>query len=57
MEVYPNLFSPLQIGPLTFKNRIEAAPGNTGYNTEEGFLTPETVAYFEMKAKGAQLLL
>ncbi|WP_286680554.1 FAD-dependent oxidoreductase [Tepidanaerobacter sp. EBM-49] len=57
MEVYTNLFSPLQIGPLTFKNRIEAAPGNTGYNTEEGFLTPETVAYFEMKAKGGAALV
>ena len=25
---YPHLFSPIKVGPLTLKNRIEAAPVN-----------------------------
>ena len=52
MEDYKNLLSPIKIGPLTLRNRIEAAPSNTGNGTFEGFFTPESVGYFELKAKG-----
>lgn len=57
MNEYKNLLSPIKIGPLTLRNRIEAAPSNTGNGTVEGFLTPESVAYFELKAKGGAAIV
>lgn len=49
---YPNLFSPIKIAGVTFRNRIFASP--TGYQdlAPGGRLTAEAVAYYERKAQG-----
>lgn len=57
MNNYSNLLSPLKIGPLTLRNRIEAAPGSSGNGTIEGFFQPEQAAYFELKAKGGAAIV
>jgi 2,4-dienoyl-CoA reductase-like NADH-dependent reductase (Old Yellow Enzyme family)/thioredoxin reductase len=49
---YTNLFSPIKIGNITFKNRIIAAPTSLMNLTPEGHLTSENIAYYELKAKG-----
>ncbi len=49
---YPHLFTPLKVGPLTFKNRIEAAPISVGVLSPDGYLTRENIAFFRLKAKG-----
>lgn len=46
---YPHLFAPLKVGKLTFKNRIIATPGAPGFDI------PETIAFFEKKARGGPL--
>jgi 2,4-dienoyl-CoA reductase-like NADH-dependent reductase (Old Yellow Enzyme family)/thioredoxin reductase len=55
MKKYPNLFSPLKVGNLTLRNRIVMAP-TSGANfytlTPEGYLTRESIAYYELKAAG-----
>ncbi|GAA0725880.1 FAD-dependent oxidoreductase [Clostridium malenominatum] len=57
MKDYKNLLSPIKVGALTLRNRIEAAPSNTGNGTFEGFLTPESIGYFELKAKGGAAIV
>jgi 2,4-dienoyl-CoA reductase-like NADH-dependent reductase (Old Yellow Enzyme family)/thioredoxin reductase len=49
---YPNLFSLIKIGPLTFKNRIVAAPTSLAELSPEGHLTRDNIAYYKLKAKG-----
>jgi 2,4-dienoyl-CoA reductase-like NADH-dependent reductase (Old Yellow Enzyme family)/thioredoxin reductase len=49
---YPHLFSPIKIGPLTLKNRIEAAPTSLAELSAEGYLTRENIAYYKLKARG-----
>ncbi len=51
-EQYPNLFSPIRIGNLRFKNRIMAAPTSPAMITTEGHFMPEMTAYLEEKALG-----
>ncbi len=48
---YPHLFSPLRIGNITLKNRIEAAPMGTDPN-KTGYLSQENLAAYERRAKG-----
>lgn len=57
MNTYPHLFSPLKIGSLTLKNRIEAAPVNISNPTQEGYLTPDNIAIFEGKARGGAAIV
>ncbi|WP_125154873.1 FAD-dependent oxidoreductase [Clostridium rectalis] len=52
MLEYKNVLSPIKIGALTLRNRIESAPSNTGNGTFEGFFTQESIGYFELKARG-----
>ena len=49
---YPNLFKPITLGKTLFRNRIFASP--TGYLdlSPDRFPTAETIAYFELKARG-----
>ena len=49
---YPNLFKPIELRGVFFRNRIFAAP--TGYMDQDGFgvLPPEAAFYYERKAKG-----
>lgn len=49
---YPHLFKPIQIGNLIMKNRIFSAPTSLNWGAVDGNLTPETIAYYELKAKG-----
>jgi 2,4-dienoyl-CoA reductase-like NADH-dependent reductase (Old Yellow Enzyme family)/thioredoxin reductase len=49
---YPCLFSPLKIGPLTLKNRIQAAPVSLAELSPGGYLTRENIAHYRLKAKG-----
>lgn len=51
-QKFPHLFSPLKVGPLTFKNRIEAAPTSLAELSPDGYLTRENIAYYKLKAKG-----
>ena len=51
-KYYPNLWSPVRIGNLTVKNRIEAAPVGMSDLTPEGYLTPLNIAAYEVKARG-----
>jgi 2,4-dienoyl-CoA reductase-like NADH-dependent reductase (Old Yellow Enzyme family)/thioredoxin reductase len=49
---FPNLFSPLKIGGITLKNRIISAPMTFPMLTADGCLTPEAIAFYELRAKG-----
>ncbi len=54
---YPFLFSPLKVGRLTLKNRIEAAPVNISNLPLSGYPTAENIAIFEEKAKGGAAIV
>ena len=54
---YPHLFSPIKVGPLTLKNRIEAAPVNISNLSMSGYPTAENIAIFEGKAKGGAAIV
>ncbi len=49
---FPNLFSPLKVGNITLKNRIISAPMTFPILTADGCLTPEAIAFYELRAKG-----
>ena len=54
---FPNLFSTLQIGNLTMKNRIISAPMTCPILTADGSLTPEAAAFYELRAKGGAAIV
>ena len=54
---YPHLFSPIKVGRLTLKNRIEAAPVNISNLPISGYPTAENIAIFEGKAKGGAAIV
>ena len=49
---FPNLFSPLKVGDIILKNRIISAPMTFPILTADGCLTPEAIAFYELRAKG-----
>lgn len=49
---FPSLFSPLKVGNVTLKNRIISAPMTFPILTSDGCLTPEAIAFYELRAKG-----
>lgn len=49
---YPNLCSPLTLRGVTLKNRMLAAPMAFPWIPENGHVTQESAAYFELRAKG-----
>lgn len=53
---YPNLFSPLRIGNITLKNRIEVAPMGAEPNTS-GYLSEQNLAAFERRAQGGAAIV
>ena len=57
MSFFPHLFSPLRLGGLTARNRIESAPVSMGDLTPEGYLTRENVAAYEVKARGGAAIV
>lgn len=52
MTKYPLLFSPLKVGPVTMRNRIETGPMSmTEMDAKQG-LTADTIAFYENLARG-----
>ena len=54
---YPNLFSPLQIGTVTVKNRIALAPMSYTQRNPDGGFAEENLQYIEEVAKGGTGLI
>lgn len=52
MALYSNLFTPLQVGGMTVKNRIFMPAVSTHLADEEGRVTESLLAYYEARAKG-----
>ena len=52
IKKYPNLFSPIKIGSLTLKNRIEAAPTSMEDFTEREYTPRGWIEYYARKAAG-----
>ncbi len=46
------LLQPIQVGNLTFKNRIMFPPQTTGYEERDGSIGPRSFAFYERVAKG-----
>ncbi|MDQ6524926.1 FAD-dependent oxidoreductase [Nocardioides sp. LHD-245] len=53
---YPLLFSPLQVGPLTLKNRIVNSAHQTGF-ARRGAYTDQLVEYHRERAEGGAALI
>lgn len=51
MNQYPHLFSPIQIGETTVKNRVFMPPISTNL-ANKGYVTDELVAHYAARAKG-----
>lgn len=52
MRKYPNLFTPVTIRGITFKNRILATPIQSAGTTRDGCLTEKGTWFFGERAKG-----
>lgn len=52
MNRLPNVFSPLRIGQIEIKNRIEIAPAIPCLASPDGFVTRELVEYYKNLARG-----
>ena len=46
------MFSPLKVGGVVLKNRIISAPMTYPILTSDGCLTPEAIAFYELRARG-----
>jgi 2,4-dienoyl-CoA reductase-like NADH-dependent reductase (Old Yellow Enzyme family)/thioredoxin reductase len=46
------LFQPLQLGPMSLRNRIVLPPMGTNAADEEGYVTPPVLGYYEERARG-----
>ena len=51
MQHYPHLFSPIQIGTATVKNRIFMPPLSTNL-ADKGYVTDALVEHYSNRAKG-----
>ncbi|MFN7224406.1 MAG: alkene reductase [Paracoccaceae bacterium] len=51
-EVFPTLFSPVTLGPLTLRNRIAMAPLTRQMAEADGTPTDEMAAYYARRARG-----
>lgn len=52
LRKYPHLCSPIQIGDVTFRNRMAAAPMGGTDITPEGGIGRRSTAFYELRAKG-----
>jgi 2,4-dienoyl-CoA reductase-like NADH-dependent reductase (Old Yellow Enzyme family)/thioredoxin reductase len=52
---YPELFSPLRIGPLELRNRLLMSAMTTGFGFDEGAPDDRALAYFAARTKGVAL--
>ena len=55
--MYPNLFSPLQVGKFTLKNRIEACPMASSNLTADSYFQRENIYVYEDRAKGGAAIV
>ena len=51
-EAFPNLFSPINLGPLTLRNRVAMAPLTRQMAAADGTPTNEMAAYYARRARG-----
>ena len=49
---YPNLCKPLQVGRVTFRNRMFSAPMGGTDITNDGCIGPKSTAFYELRGKG-----
>lgn len=57
MNSYPHLFSPIKVGGLTLKNRIEAPPTSFMDASPEGMMQDKTLDFYRMRARGGTALI
>ena len=50
--MFPNLMSPIRIGPLVAKNRIMATPQSQAEIDNQGFHTDRNITYYKRRAQG-----
>ena len=53
---FPTLFSPLELGPITLKNRIFSS-GHDTVMVHDGLVTDQLVAYHRARAEGGAGLI
>lgn len=51
------LFEPIQVGPITLKNRIMLPPLTTGYEERDGSISPQSKAFYTRVAQGGAAYL
>lgn len=54
---YKNVFTPITIRGVEFKNRIEMAPTSPKFTTKEGYITQEHIDYFRAVARGGAAIV
>lgn len=52
---YPHLFSPLQVGPVTLRNRVVLSAMTTGFGFRDGVPTDDLLAYFRARTGGVAM--
>lgn len=52
VKKFPNLSSPIQIGRVTFRNRMFSAPMGGTDITNDGCIGPKSTAFYELRGKG-----
>ena len=52
MKPYNHLLQPIQVGSLTFRNRIVSSPTSVALLSDRGRINPDVIAYYEQKAAG-----
>jgi len=57
LNAFPNLLSPIKIGPVELKNRITLAPMNETLSGHNGQATEQAIAYFGARAKGGTAMV
>lgn len=57
MNMFPNLMSPIKIGSLTLKNRIESPPTGFMDSSPEGLMSDSAIEYYRMRAKGGAAIV
>jgi 2,4-dienoyl-CoA reductase-like NADH-dependent reductase (Old Yellow Enzyme family)/thioredoxin reductase len=57
MGSYPYLFSELQIGNITLKNRVVMGPMLVGYADQSGKVNENVIKYYEARARGGAGLI
>lgn len=55
--MYPHLFSPIEVGGITLKNRITMAPLYLGYAGEGGTVTPLLLEHYRLMAKSGAAMI